>query len=49
MGRYADNPIMDSYPFIAAKATLLFIAVALLIEYAFRRREVNRELVKNRQ
>ncbi len=40
---------MDSYPFLAAKATLLFIAVALLIEYAFRRREVNRELVKNRQ
>src|SRR5512141_967582 len=40
---------MDSYPFIIAKATLLFLAVVLVIEYAIRRREVSRELEKNRQ
>ena len=40
---------MDSYPFIVAMATLLFLAVALIIEYLIRRREVSRDLVKNRQ
>jgi diguanylate cyclase (GGDEF)-like protein len=40
---------MDSYPFIVAMATLLFLAIALIIEYAIRRREVSRDLVKNRQ
>ena len=40
---------MDSYPFIVAKATLLFLAVVLVIEYVIRRREVGRELEKNRQ
>src|SRR5512141_1149983 len=41
--------IMDSYPLIVAMATLLFLAVALMIEYTIRRREVSRDLVKNRQ
>jgi diguanylate cyclase (GGDEF)-like protein len=40
---------MDSYPFIVAKATLLFLAVVLIIEYAIRRRKLNRDLVQNRQ
>jgi diguanylate cyclase (GGDEF)-like protein len=40
---------MDSYPLIVALATLLFLAVALVIEYLIRRREVSRDLVKNRQ
>jgi diguanylate cyclase (GGDEF)-like protein len=40
---------MDSYAFIAAKATLLFLAVVLMIEYAIRRRKVGRDLEKNRQ
>jgi diguanylate cyclase (GGDEF)-like protein len=40
---------MDSYPLIVALATLLFLAVALLIEYMIRRREVSWDLVKNRQ
>jgi diguanylate cyclase (GGDEF)-like protein len=40
---------MGSYPFILAEATLLFLAVALIIEYTIRRREVSRDLVKNRQ
>jgi diguanylate cyclase (GGDEF)-like protein len=40
---------MDSSPFIVAEATLLFLAVALIIECAIRRREVSRDLVKNRQ
>jgi diguanylate cyclase (GGDEF)-like protein len=40
---------MDSYPLIVAMATLLFLAVALMIEYTIRRREVSRDLVKNRQ
>ena len=40
---------MYSYPFIVATATLLFLAVALIIEYTIRRREVSRDLVKNRQ
>lgn len=40
---------MGSYPFILAEATLLFLAVALIIECAIRRREVSRDLVKNRQ
>ena len=41
--------LMDSYPLIVALATLLFLAVALIIEYLIRRREVSRDLVKNRQ
>jgi diguanylate cyclase (GGDEF)-like protein len=40
---------MYSYPFIIAKATLLFLAVALLIEYVIRRRTVSRDLLKNRR
>ncbi|MGZ8449719.1 MAG: diguanylate cyclase [Candidatus Deferrimicrobiaceae bacterium] len=40
---------MGSYPFILAEVTLLFLTVALIIEYAIRRREVSRDLVKNRQ
>lgn len=40
---------MDSYPFLVAEATLLFLAVVLIIEYAIRRRQVGRDLVKNRQ
>jgi diguanylate cyclase (GGDEF)-like protein len=34
---------------MVAEATLLFLAVVLIIEYAIRRRDVGRELVKNRQ
>jgi len=41
--------VMDSFPLIAAEATLLFLAVALIIEYVIRRREVSRDLLKNRQ
>jgi diguanylate cyclase (GGDEF)-like protein len=41
--------IMDSFPLVAAEATLLFLAVALVIEYVIRRREVSRDLLKNRQ
>lgn len=40
---------MDSYPLIVAEATLLFLAVVLIIEYVIRRREVSRDVVKNRQ
>jgi len=40
---------MGSYSFILAEATLLFLAVALMIEYSIRRREVGRDSVKNRQ
>ena len=40
---------MDSYPLIVAEVTLLLLTVALIIEYAIRRREVSRDLVKNRQ
>ena len=40
---------MDSYPLIVAEVTLLLLAVALVIEYVIRRREVSRDLVKNRQ
>ena len=40
---------MGSYPFILAEVTLLFLAVALIIEYVIRRREVSRDLVNNRQ
>jgi len=39
---------MDSYPFMIAEATLLFLAVVLIIESAFRRREVGRQLAQNR-
>ncbi|MBP2687187.1 MAG: diguanylate cyclase with sensor [Deltaproteobacteria bacterium] len=40
---------MDSYRFLIAEATLLFLAVVLMIEYATRRREVSRDSAKNRQ
>lgn len=40
---------MDSYPFIVAKATLLFLTAVLIVEYAIRRRKVSRELAQNRQ
>lgn len=39
---------MDSYPFLIAKATLLFLAVFLLVEYVIRRRNLGRDLVQNR-
>ena len=39
---------MDPYPFIVAKATLLFLAAVLIVEYAIRRRKLGRELVRNR-
>jgi len=49
-GGIADKDLlMDSYPFMVAEGTLLFLAVVLVIEYAFRRREVSRQLVQNRQ
>ena len=41
--------LMDSYPFMIAKATLLFLAVFLMIEYVIRRREVGRQLEQNRR
>jgi len=40
---------MDSYPLIVTEVTLLLLAVALIIEYAIRRRQVSGDLVKNRQ
>jgi diguanylate cyclase (GGDEF)-like protein len=40
---------MDSYPFIVAEATLLFLAAVLIIEYVIRRREVGRDLANNLQ
>ena len=40
---------MDSYSFIVAKATLLFLTAVLIVEYAIRRRKVSRDLVQNRQ
>jgi len=40
---------MDSYPFMIAEATLLFLAVVLIIESAFRRREVGRQLAENKR
>ena len=41
--------VMDTYPFIVAKATLLFLAVFLVVEYAIRRRRLSRDLVQNRK
>jgi len=40
---------MDSYPLIVAMATLIFLAVGLIIEYSIRRQEVSWDLEKNRQ
>jgi diguanylate cyclase (GGDEF)-like protein len=40
---------MDSYPFMIAEATLLFLAVVLMIEQAIRRREVGRQSEQNRR
>ena len=39
---------MDSYPLMVAEGTLLFLAIVLVIEYAFRRREVSRQSAQNR-
>lgn len=36
-GRFADNPLVDPYPFMVAKATLLFLVAVLTVEYAIRR------------
>ncbi|MCP2501375.1 MAG: GGDEF domain-containing protein [Deltaproteobacteria bacterium] len=40
---------VGSYPLQVTEVTLLFLAVALIIEYVIRRREVSRDLSKNRQ
>jgi diguanylate cyclase (GGDEF)-like protein len=40
---------MVSYPLIIAEATLLFLVVVLMIEYTVRRREVSRDVEKNRR
>ena len=40
---------MDSYAFIAAKATLVFLAAVLIVEYVIRRRNLSRESEQNRQ
>ncbi len=40
---------MAPHPFIIAKATLLVLAVVLIIEYVIRRRQVRGEFVRNRQ
>lgn len=40
---------METYPFMVAKATLLFLAAFLVIEYSIRRRKLSRESVQNRQ
>ena len=40
---------MDSYRFIVAEATLIFLAAILIIEYVVRRRKVSRDLAINRQ
>ena len=39
---------MNLYPFLIAKATLLFLAAVLILEYAIRRRKLSRELTQNR-
>jgi len=38
---------MESYLFIAAKATLIFLAAVLIVEYAIRRRNLSRESSQN--
>lgn len=40
---------MENYSFIAAKASLLFLAVFLVVEYVGRRRQLSRESVRNQQ
>jgi diguanylate cyclase (GGDEF)-like protein len=40
---------MDHYAFLAAKATLLFLAAVLIAEYAIRRRKLERESEQNRK
>lgn len=40
---------MDPSSFIVVKATLLFLATVLIIEYAIRRRKLRRELMQNSQ
>jgi diguanylate cyclase (GGDEF)-like protein len=40
---------MNTYPFIIAMATLLFLAVVLIVEYTIRRRQVTRQMAQNRQ
>ncbi len=40
---------MNLYPFIVAKATLLFLTAVLIVEYVIRRRKLSRDSVQNRQ
>jgi len=40
---------MENYSFIIAMGTLLFLAAVLIVEYVIRRRELNKDLVQNRQ
>jgi diguanylate cyclase (GGDEF)-like protein len=40
---------MGSYPLIIAQATLLFLVVVLIVEYSIRRRQVSRDVEKNRR
>lgn len=41
--------IMNEYAFLIAKATLLFLAAFLIVEYVMRRRQLERNLEQNRQ
>ena len=40
---------MDSYPFVVAKVTLLFLVVVLIVEYSIRRRKLSGDLAQNHQ
>jgi len=40
---------MDLFPFMVAKATLLFLAAVLMVEYSIRRWELSKEFARNRQ
>jgi diguanylate cyclase (GGDEF)-like protein len=40
---------MSDYPFFIAKASLVFLAIFLVVEYAGRRRQLSRDTVKNQQ
>ena len=40
---------MDNYAFLVAKATLLFLAAVLIVEYVIRRRQISRESAQNRK
>ena len=39
--------VMNLNPFIVAKATLLFLAVVLIVEYVIRRRKLGRDAVRS--